>query len=403
MSTFGLRGCVLIGAIALSIGSGLKSGLPFVPSLMNESSSTFIIAGTFLIGLSQPLYQSTPTLLSSTWFPPQERTIATALALNSNQLGIGFSFLIGAFFVGSAEAVPLYFRTLTLFSVIITVGTAFLFEDFPPTPPSASAPTRDNTFPQTTLITGSSSGAAVGGSEDDDDEELYQAFTFSPSYLASFFTTPGFWEAIFAFTTSAIVINTLSTFLSPILATRGHGRSYIGAVGFLFQVIVMASSYLVGRYTDRTKNYFTVTLWLLLIGAVFLFVCSLALDVSQEKIQIYWMILIVASTIGPLQPVSTELGCEVVYPKSENIVLVLMQLSANLFSALFIPVFDGLKDSTPPFVEGTFPQFTNSFVLLSVLHLLACLIFAGFKGEYRRDKAEDAKRRLFMTKQYQTS
>ena len=56
-----------------------------------------------------------------------------------------------------------------------------------------------------------------------------------------------------------------------------------------------------------------------------------------------WSLVVVAALVGPLQPVSTELGVDVVYPLSENTVLVIQQLFSNLLSALFIPIFKALK------------------------------------------------------------
>jgi len=92
------------------------------------------------------------------------------------------------------------------------------------------------------------------------------------------------------------------------------------------------------------------------------------------------MLLIIAATVGPLQPIATELGVEVVYPKSENIVLVVQQLAANLSSALFIPFFERLKDVG----SGSLPQYAFSFLTLTAIHLVGSLYFATFSGTYER-------------------
>ena len=56
-----------------------------------------------------------------------------------------------------------------------------------------------------------------------------------------------------------------------------------------------------------------------------------------------WLML-----VGPLEPVSTELGVDVALPLSENTVLVTQQLFSNLLSAILIPFFKAL-----PVVLGT--------------------------------------------------
>jgi len=83
---YGLRGCVALGSLFLAIGSIVKAGFPAAALGGWLSKSNAIVLGTILIGLSQPMYQCTPALLSSQWFPHNERTMATSIALNSNQV-----------------------------------------------------------------------------------------------------------------------------------------------------------------------------------------------------------------------------------------------------------------------------------------------------------------------------
>ena len=74
--------------------------------------------------------------------------------------------------------------------------------------------------------------------------------------------------------------------MDPILQYRGHGKKYTAIVGFTFQMLVMCSSFVVGGYTDNNRNYFTVIITLLVIGAVFLAVCGYALEGASGQIQV---------------------------------------------------------------------------------------------------------------------
>ena len=105
----------------------------------NSNETWRLYSGFFLVGLSQPLYQCTPALLSASWFPENERTMATGVALNSNQLGIGCAFVFGTMLVSSEEDILPYFGLLSLISTITFVGCALQFDDAPPTPPSDTA------------------------------------------------------------------------------------------------------------------------------------------------------------------------------------------------------------------------------------------------------------------------
>ena len=93
---------------------------------------------------SQPSPPSIPGLAlgsSPVPFPPpkEERTLATSIALNANQLGVGLAFIVGALYVQSPSQIATYFGLLSFFSVIAFVGTALHLDDAPPTPPSGSS------------------------------------------------------------------------------------------------------------------------------------------------------------------------------------------------------------------------------------------------------------------------
>jgi hypothetical protein len=86
---------------------------------------------------------------------------------------------------------------------------------------------------------------------------------------------------------------------------------------------------------------------------------------------------------------------EVVYPLSENTVLVIQQLFSNLLSALFIPIFKALRDVGTIRDESEnrhVPHYTFSFYMLIVIFAAATCYFATFNGSYLRYEAEEAKK-----------
>ena len=133
---------------------------------------------------------------------------------------------------------------------------------------------------------------------------------------------------------------------------------------------------------------------MLVLGAFALAECGVNLDEDRGN-GLRWSLLVVGILVGPLQPISTELGVDVVYPLSENTVLVIQQLFANLLSAMFIPIFKALKDidlnRDPDLPEQ--PEYTFSFYLLIVLHAGITFFFATFNGRYLRLEAELEKKR----------
>ena len=55
--------------------------------------------GLFLNGLAGPVAMSAPPLISAVWFPPGQRTTATAVTALSAYYGLSFSFVIGPILV----------------------------------------------------------------------------------------------------------------------------------------------------------------------------------------------------------------------------------------------------------------------------------------------------------------
>lgn len=561
LARLGLKKTVLFGSMLLMLGSIIKSGgiPPIIQAELNKGADEWRLNfGFFLVGLSQPLYQCTPALLSASWFPEHERTMATGVALNANQLGIGCAFVFGTLLVAESDDIPPYFGLLSMISTLAFLGTLFQFEDAPPTPPSSSAKVMkgdlvvpdmgsiiqsarqsvrkmstnvadvgaqidgarrraapapspaswggpvDALYQPSPMMPGAVRQSHQGDREGDqsplyDDAgapdsnmlhgdqhgeypPMYQGMPYGafppppPSFQNPYFdpriqqqpcyqqqpqfypppphpyyygpgyqnsppsgmyppphvypgygypgdldegaepvvtisdhhldidirddqiilslraclSRPGFIHALVTFTISGIVINTLSTFMDYLVTLNGAGREYVGIVGGSFQGIIMISSLLIGSKTDKTRAYYTVIIAMLVLGAFGLAECGVSLDADRGG-DLRWSLLIVAALVGPLQPVSTEMGVEVAYPLSENTVLVIQQLFSNLLSALFIPFFKSLRDigiSRGGGESEERPQYTFSFYLLIVLHAAATVFFASFNGRYLRYEHE---------------
>ncbi|KAL7499858.1 hypothetical protein ACHAWT_007878 [Skeletonema menzelii] len=550
LGRLGLRRTVLFGAALLMIGSIIKSGGMFssIDAGEDEDITWRLYVGFFLVGLSQPLYQCTPALLSASWFPENERTMATGVALNSNQLGIGCAFVFGTILVETKEDIIPYFGLLSVIASIMFVGAALQFDDAPPTPPSDTARVikGDLVFkiPNLPFFGGDKKNSSDGGDTKKDEsmdklihqvakeeqggdltavnaapspaptnepvadqkvknfedmteeeqEASVQAFMQSggqpmpppppgqyppmPMYYPGYYGPPppintsyqgqmhqtsavptfyhgydaeghyhnalletdgneyspraftadegaepiltqldhhldidirddqiiqqfkacfarkGFAHCIVGFTTAGIIVNTLSTFMDYLVTLNGADKSYVGIVGGTFQLFIMFASLVFGGWTDHSRKYYFVILAMLISGAFALALCNTSLDANAGG-ALRWQLLLVAILAGPLQPLSTELGVEVVYPLSENTVLVIQQLFSNLLSAAFIPVFKALRHvGTVHNGNEMFevPQFTFSFYMLIIIHACSTMYFATFNGSYLRYEAEEEKK-----------
>lgn len=524
LSRLGLRRTIVFGAFCNMVGSLVKSGgLPPITALTYSIfhhgmyGKFALYLGFFLVGFAQPLFQCTPALLSASWFPEEERTLATSIALNSNQIGVGCAFIVGALWVQSPSQIVNYFSLLSVFSILAFVGTALQLDDAPPTPPSGSSRIMRGTLEvsirdiiqraSSSLLVDSDHrqysfednfGSAYRDNEDGvekttdssavdasaqsllrqhvslqhkggvaasptrdilghynlaapystDEGSVYDGcdgaeptVTQTPHHLEidirddqiilaakACFARKGFSHALVVFTVCGIVINTLSTYLDYLV--RGDyyedeannmnannneesgkisdASKYVALIGALFQVIIMLSSVAIGTFTDRFRSYYVISLVLLILGVFALAECGVSLDEDRGG-DVRWTLLAVSALLGPLLPVAAELGVEMAYPLSENTVLVILQLFCNATSALFIPLFQVVRDvgvtttnnadaqvdddGAANVLGSGRPPYTFSFYLMILICAVAAVFFATFDGKYLRLEAEQAKKR----------
>ncbi|KAI1885244.1 hypothetical protein AGOR_G00218170 [Albula goreensis] len=91
MDKKGLRVSLLLSAFFMVAGTALRS----VPLPNLQLKRWLIHGGQLLNGLAGPTIMSAGPLLSTTWFAPDQRATATAVASLISYLGAAASFLIG--------------------------------------------------------------------------------------------------------------------------------------------------------------------------------------------------------------------------------------------------------------------------------------------------------------------
>ncbi|XP_029461078.1 solute carrier family 49 member 4 isoform X2 [Rhinatrema bivittatum] len=154
MDKKGLRLTVLLTAFLMVAGAGLKC-VPVTDTLIKRR---LIHAGQLLNGLGSPTVINAAPFLSMTWFSPDERTTATAIAGMVNYLGGACAFLVGPLVVPAPNKTLLlpspghvgYIRDrieavmyaeFGFVSLIFAAALAF-FPARPPVPPSMAAASR---------------------------------------------------------------------------------------------------------------------------------------------------------------------------------------------------------------------------------------------------------------------
>ena len=347
----GLRSGVVLGAVLMAIGSLLRAGLGWGVHPWS------LIAGTWLVGLAQPLFHCTPSLLAASWFGPDERSMATAVSLNFNQVGVALAYLVGGNFVGSKDAVGAYCQFLYIASLLLAVGVYLHFEDAPPVPPSRSA-----------ILAAQDSAALRRG------DGGWKGIDYL-TVLKGISLQPGFPQTVTAFTAATIMGNVISAILDAMLHPILGSGMLTALVGAGFQFAFILGSVVTCIWVDRWKHFFSATL-MCYGGAALSFLVFLSCTAVNSAVFASLALVVVGLFCGPIEPLAAEIAVEVAYPADENIIIAVLQLIANFASAAALPIVEALSDSDSGYSKG---------ILFLIVVLAVCMIhFSFFSGAYWR-------------------
>ncbi|XP_037783688.1 solute carrier family 49 member 4-like [Penaeus monodon] len=143
MNTRGLRVSVVTCAAMMSVGTLLRC-IHAPPAAFTALCHVC----AFLVGTSGTIMLAAPPLLAADWFPPRERTTATAVPIVANQLGSAVSYLVAlAVRAPGGATTPADIRSdvTRLLSVeagiaaTLLVMTVAYFPSRPPSPPSITS------------------------------------------------------------------------------------------------------------------------------------------------------------------------------------------------------------------------------------------------------------------------
>lgn len=84
----------LVAAILCFLGAGIRCF-----TVKGPYATPLIHIGQILNGLAGPVAMAAAPVLSSTWFPPNQRTTATSIMTASNYFGVAVSFILGPLIV----------------------------------------------------------------------------------------------------------------------------------------------------------------------------------------------------------------------------------------------------------------------------------------------------------------
>lgn len=147
----GLRVSIIASSVLLTTGKALQ----VIPILDSTTKTILINIGQLTAMLSCPVVLGAPACVSATWFPPKERTTATAVSSLIPLLGLSVASIAGPYMVpvatlshasnatsydieGMLDNITIYLEMQLALSAILLICVLVYFPDKPPSPPSPS-------------------------------------------------------------------------------------------------------------------------------------------------------------------------------------------------------------------------------------------------------------------------
>jgi hypothetical protein len=268
--------------------------------------------------MSQPFITNTPPALSAAWFGDEERAMATSVAVGFNELGVSVAYVAASQSISHNNDIPRFLMVVSLIATALTILVAVLFESAPHKAPSASAEMKRK----------------MGNTGQEGQEFTYDG-------IQKLLSCPGFMHTLLGFTVAESVLNVYSTFLSSMLHQFGYNKDMIGWLGTSFFIAVMLGGTIFGVLVGRKYKQFILFLSLFSMASIAFFQIS---SVPDNSANVVTAVILIGFFIGPTQPLYAELGVEVAFPASENLIFALQQIVASLFSSVFVMFLQTFED-----------------------------------------------------------
>ncbi|KAK0149698.1 Disrupted in renal carcinoma protein 2 [Merluccius polli] len=326
MDNKGLRVSLLLAAFFMLLGSALRS----IPLGEEPLRRWLIHGGQLLNGLAGPTVMSAGPLLSTTWFAPDQRATATAVASLVNYLGSAASFMVGPLLVpapndsqlvttlGPAAAAHddfIRFRIQLLmyseFAVIAVLFGAVLlyFPSRPPMPPSVAAASQRLGY---------------------------------RSSIIRLLSNVRFLMIALAYAVPLGVVAGWSGVLDMILTPAKVSQVDAGWIGFWSIVGGCVFGVAMARFADSIRGMLKLILVLMLAGASlsatwFTLTCLTRLThLPSTAATLYTSCILVGIFLNSSVPIFFELFIETVYPVPEGITCGVVTFLGNLVMGMLL-------------------------------------------------------------------
>ncbi|KAM9343135.1 solute carrier family 49 member 4 isoform 1-T1 [Pholidichthys leucotaenia] len=320
----GLRASLLLSALFMLLGSALRS----VPLTDQPIRRWLIHGGQLLNGLAGPTIMSAGPFLSTTWFGPDQRATATAVASLFSYLGGAASFVIGPLIVpapNDTQAGGSFSRgvfdssirnsiQLVMYAELIVIALLFgmvllCFPSRPPMPPSVAAASQRLSY---------------------------------RSSICRLLSNVRFLMIALAYAVPTGVVSGWAGVLDMVLTPARVSQVDAGWIGFWSTIGGCIFGVAMARFADSIRGMLKLILVLMLAGASlastwFTLTClSRVTHLPSTAATLYSSCILIGIFINSSVPIFFELFIETVYPVPEGITCGVVTFLGNLVTGLLL-------------------------------------------------------------------
>ena len=333
VDTHGAKVSGLVCTGMMLVGSGVRCLQWLFLDHQNSGTIFKVLAhiGGILNGSMGPFVVTIPSVVSSLWFPPNQRTMATGVSWLMLESGNALGFIIGPLMVqspnmnGTLDYNSTYNHTEevhiikleVMYFMFLHAGLCALlfllviiyFPSRPDSLPSFTAGEKREDF-----LTG----------------------------IKSIFTNRSAMMVVLAFTVSQGVQEAYYPVMALNLTPIGVPEATVGWIGFIASLVSSFASLASSYWADRLHGWFKRTLILLICVAVVFFIWQ---SLIVMGILPYSLVQLYISTIGGMAvnyactPLFFELGSEVAYPAGEGLMAGTMTFFWTVLGIVYLSVF----------------------------------------------------------------
>ena len=361
----GLRGGLCAGSGVNALGAGLKFVACFWPQYW------LLVVAQLFNAVGQVLFLSLPPLVASTWFPDDERTLATAAGTLSGFVGMAVGMFYSPQIVhehGDKEHFAILMGSQFAVAAIVFVGAMLLIDAAPPMSPSLTANRRTEQIAIWPILKG-------------------QLKNKNLMILAvSFGCINGLYTG-------------LAAVMSQLLGPFGVSESQTGIIGFAGILSGSVSCAIIAPLVDKYRKYKVPIIALYIILEVFAIITAVLMKIVTGELVVGAFVLIICMEIVvlPVIPLVMELSVELTYPDPESISSSLALVSMCIWSAVGIGIYSVLLGNEPTREDS----FNALVFTLAACGLSTCAIFfvKEFRVRYETEQSSLASSPQFLQSQ----